>query len=417
MSKYDVIQSKLIDRSNRSLLSVENDFCDLCRYEDFFYKITPIREHNSNDIKGHYCDQCLIYKNNYQYVIRLDILKLAVKRLVIKHIPFRNLMDELLKVTKIINNRFSYIEIDYNLIDMSLRTLTKECDIDEDYCDLCRFVDVSYKISPIQKKDKNGIISLIDDKSHYCSSCVKLSDDSSSYKISLDILKLAVERKLESHINFRNLMDELLKITKIRNNKNKKRIKNQKYYLNRSKDKNYKQETKEKKAIFYEKNKMKISLKNQTYRNENKENLNKKQNIKKQDMKEKITCECGKILSKNSLYEHNKNSQFHKKYLLDKENITCQIITDNKDDNKDDKMTCGCGRVFRIHNLNRHLKSKYHIIFENRELINNKQISNKEANEINRKEKVSCACGCEFRKDNLNRHLKSKSHIEFENSN
>jgi len=176
-------------------------------------------------------------------------------------------------------------------------------------------------------------------------------------------IRLSVARKYESHNNFRNLMDELLIVMKVRNDKIYKNKQNQIF------NQKHKQEIKKKKAIFYQKNKVKIALTNKIYRTENSVNINIKHNIKKDDRKlkskEKVTCDCGKILTKYSIYEHRKG-KYHLNYELDKKN-TPQIEEEVEEEvatcifiRGDQKVNCVCGKILRKDGLNRHYKTKYH---------------------------------------------------------
>jgi hypothetical protein len=87
--------------------------------------------------------------------------------------------------------------------------------------------------------------------------------------------------------------------------KNKEQIKeqSQNYYENN------KEQIVEKKQDYYEKNKEQIKKKSQEYRINNKEQIKNKQN-------EKITCECGSICSKTSIYPHKKTKK-HQKFMQD----------------------------------------------------------------------------------------------------
>lgn len=87
---------------------------------------------------------------------------------------------------------------------------------------------------------------------------------------------------------------------------NKDKIKDiKKLYRENNKDK-----IKDKLKDYYENNKEKIKEQTNEYRQKNKEIINEKQN-------EKITCECGIIINKSSIYRHKKTKK-HIKFMNSK---------------------------------------------------------------------------------------------------
>ena len=90
-------------------------------------------------------------------------------------------------------------------------------------------------------------------------------------------------------------------------NKEKLNEKVKKYYYDK------KEKLSEKKKKYYDDNKEKISEKNKKYRDDNKEKINeyfkKYRDDNKEKLSEKITCECGSIVTKNNITYHYKSKK------------------------------------------------------------------------------------------------------------
>lgn len=128
-------------------------------------------------------------------------------------------------------------------------------------------------------------------------------------KLNNNITNLHYVTQLE---NMRNTDKYLVEIEELE--PKKRAIMRAKKYVNENREivlekkKKYYQENKEKFKLYWQENKEKNRLNKLKNYSKNKEKYN---NIKR----EKITCECGKIISKGNLYEHKKS-----KYHCDKTN-------------------------------------------------------------------------------------------------
>ncbi len=78
-----------------------------------------------------------------------------------------------------------------------------------------------------------------------------------------------------------------------------------------------KEETKVYLKDYYEKNKNELLSKNKIYRELHKEKIDAYEKLKREERKQKITCGCGKIISKGGLKKHT-NSLFHMNFISEK---------------------------------------------------------------------------------------------------
>ena len=138
---------------------------------------------------------------------------------------------------------------------------------------------------------------------------------------------------------------------------------------NKEKLKEYREGNKEKLREFYKENKEKIAAQQKEYYNKNKEKCTQYQN------------------------EYDKE-----RYKQNKEKIS---------ERYKEKITCECGCILTKYNLTKHIRSTKHI-----NLMNGKeQLSEKS------KENITCECGCILTKGNLAKHKKTQKHINLMKNN
>lgn len=160
-------------------------------------------------------------------------------------------------------------------------------------------------------------------------------------------------------------------------------------------DKQYRIDNREKIAekykVYAEEHKEQIAERQAKYREDNHEKIveDKKTYYEKNNEKillaqaEKITCECGLILSKNNLAAH-KRSQKH----LDFENGIVKSAGTYYEHNAD--IVKEKAKQYRFENIDK-IKAR-------------------------KTEKLECNCGVTYTRDNYNRHCLSAHHIKFNNS-
>jgi len=156
-----------------------------------------------------------------------------------------------------------------------------------------------------------------------------------------------------------------------------------------------KEEISKKQKSYREKNKEKILEKQKSYREANKEGIKKYYEKNKEEIstkrKEKITCDCGSIVTKCHLERHKKTEKHLSFFGLAKLlEVKCHQIT------------CDCGSTLRKDDLERHKKTEKHLYF----------LEHGKLPEIKGK-KITCECGSSFCKNELSRHEKTKKHLTF----
>ena len=81
--------------------------------------------------------------------------------------------------------------------------------------------------------------------------------------------------------------------------------------------KEYQTNNKEKRKEYSKKNKEKVAIQTKKYREDNKEQIQKYRNNNKEKLKEKIKCDCGIDIQKNSIYNHIRSKKHIQKMKIE----------------------------------------------------------------------------------------------------